>query len=277
MALSQLASYHPTSFAAIPTREWPHAWAELVAQTWRALAPGAWPLALGLAAGLVSLSCALRGRGARSSIPWRPAAALAFTAVVVALFMGTRRWLKINVYAPRYLIPSAILVQAALTMLVVVPLWGTFDARVRRLLTIAIAPLLLLAAATGYGLPSPGRVRTDLDRFGALTKDMLAAGCTHLAGDYWTVWPEVFHANLVLRERGEHRTLWGVTFRAQPPSVLWWYTPLGRRIVAIPVHDEHGDNWLKSFGMPWFRDVERRGTVRVLRWRRPTDDEDQHP
>jgi hypothetical protein len=91
------------------------------------------------------------------------------------------------------------------------------------------------------------------------------------------VWPSVFHANLVLRERGEHRTLWGVTFRAQPASTLWWSTPLDRRIVAIPLHDPYGDNWLLAFGMPYFRDVEAKATVRVLRWQRPTEDVSQVP
>jgi hypothetical protein len=259
-------------------------------RTWQALAPGTWPLGLGLAALVVTAACLVRGREHRSSIPWRGAAALVVTAFVVALFMGTRAWLKSNQYVPRYLLPSVILVQAALAMLIVVPLSRACDAGTRRLLPASVALALLLGAAAAYGLPSPGRVRADLERLGDLTPDVLAARCTHLAGDYWTVWPTIFHAHLVLNERGEQRPLWGVTFRAQPTSQLWWNTPLEGRIVGIPLHDPYGekgrvvgiplhdtfgDNWLLAFGMPGFRDVERRDTLRVLRRQRDTDEVDR--
>jgi hypothetical protein len=101
---------------------------------------------------------------------------------------------------------------------------------------------------------------------------VLAAGCTHLAGNYWTVWKTVFHANLTLYERGEHRNVWGVTFRGQPASELWIHKPQEERCVCIPVGDPYGDNWLLSFGFSRFRDVQRWPTVRVLR-RQPKPDE----
>src|SRR5207302_6490489 len=106
---------------------------------------------------------------------------------------------------------------------------------------------------------------------------VLAAGCTYIAGDYWTVWPAVFHANLTLHERGESRVVWGVTFRGQPASTLWWDSPQKARCVCIPVDDPYGDNWLISFGFSRFRDVERRATVRVLRHRREPGEEEPHP
>ena len=119
--------------------------------------------------------------------------------------------------------------------------------------------------AWGYGFPSLRRVRADLDRFSVLTPDVLAAGCTHIAGDYWTVWPAIFHVNLTLYERRESRTVWGVTFGGQPTSMIWRTVPQEKRCVCIAVNDPYGDNWLISFGFSRFRDVERRKTVRVLR------------
>jgi hypothetical protein len=109
-----------------------------------------------------------------------------------------------------------------------------------------------------------------------LTEDVLAAGCTHIAGNYWTVWPAVFHANLTLHERGESRTVWAVTFLAQPASRLWRDTPQSSRCACIPAGDTGGETWLTSFGFRNFRDVERRPTVRVLRRRDETEKDLRH-
>jgi len=275
MALTRISIHHPTTFARIPPGEWPHAWTSMVEQTWLALAPGAWPLALGSTALLslmvnlvrVRLRVPLPGQAPAdsSAIPWREAAALLSTALLVALYMGTRVWLKLNVYAPRYLLPSAFLSQAALTMLIVKPLGDAIMAKPRYRLPILVAPLLLLGVSLGYGFPSLRRVRADVDRLSVLTPDVLASGCTHIAGDYWTVWPAVFHVNLALYERGESRTVWGVTYVGQPTSMIWRTIPQEQRCVCIPVNDPYGDNWLISFGFSRFRDVQRRATVRVLR------------
>ena len=179
--------------------------------------------------------------------------------------MGTRLWLKLNVYAPRYLLPSVFLTQAALAMLIVKPLGYAIVANQRRRLPILVAFMLLLGVAWGYGFPSLRRVRADIDRLSVLTPDVLATGCTHIAGNYWTVWPAIFHVNLALYERGESRTVWGVTFGGQPTSTLWRTIPQEQHRVCIPVNDPYGDNWLLSFGFSRFRDVQRRATMRVLR------------
>src|SRR5207248_2774890 len=128
------------------------------------------------------------------------------------------------------------------------------------------APMLLLAAASGYGLPSLRGVRDDLDRrLGTRTPDILAARCTHVAGNYWNVWPSVFHANLVLHERGERRVVWGVTLRSQPTHSLWEQMPREEICVGIPVGDTVGEGWLNSYHFPRMVEVERRPTLRILR------------
>ncbi len=275
--LTIIPIHHPTTFARIPPVEWPHAWLSMIEQTWLALAPGAWPISLAATALLtlmvnltrVGLRVSRSGRASGGSfpIPWREAAALLSTAVVVALYMGTRKWLRLNVYAPRYLLPSVFLSQAALTMLIVQPLGHAIVARLRHRLPILVSLMLLVGVTLGYGLPSLRRVRADVDRLSVLTPDVLASGCTHIAGDYWTVWPAVFHVNLALYERGESesRTVWGVTYMGQPPSMIWRTIPQEKRCVCIPVNDPYGDNWLISFGFSRFRDVQRLTTVRVLR------------
>jgi hypothetical protein len=276
--LTRLALHHPTSYTRVPPHEWPHAWFRMLEETWHALAPGTWPLMLAVAAavavGVNLLGARLRDpatgkepdRGIWSTIPWREAAALIVTALLLALALGTRFWIRINNYAPRYLLPSVFLLQAALAMLIVKPLgYRLLSGRYLRFTSPIAALLLLVGIAAGYGVPSLRGVRADIERFNRLTPDVLATPCTFIAGDYWTVWPAVFHANLTLYERGEARTIWGVTLGGQPTSRLWWHVPQKERCVCIPVNDPYGDNWLLAFGFSRFRDVERRATVRVLR------------
>jgi hypothetical protein len=150
-------------------------------------------------------------------------------------------------------------------MLIVVPKSRSIVANRRGRQPIVVASLLLLGVAWAYGWPSLRRVRADIDRLSVLTPDLLASGCTHIAGDFWTVWPAVFHVNLTLYERGESGTVWGVTFGGQPTSALWQTMPQEKRCVCIALNDPYGDNWLISFGFSRFRDVQRRKTVRVLR------------
>src|SRR5262249_61076806 len=108
--------------------------------------------------------------------------------------------------------PAGLLVRAALAVAAVTPLCAALGRRGCIGLYLVTTPILLGAAVAGYGLPSPAGVRADLDRLlGTRTEDILAGRCTHVAGDYWKVWPAVFHANLVLYERAESRTVWGVT------------------------------------------------------------------
>jgi hypothetical protein len=109
-------------------------------------------------------------------------------------------------------------------------------------------------------------VRRDIDcKCGALTDDLLAARCTHVAGNYWTVWKAVFHANLVLHERGESRTLWGVSFRCHPTYRFWKAMPMDRRLAGVPVGDGLGEVWLTSYHFSPLEEVEVRPTIRVLR------------
>jgi hypothetical protein len=90
-------------------------------------------------------------------------------------------------------------VQAAAAVLLAVPL-------VRRVPAATIVAGLVLAAAVvgRYGGPSVGRARAILDdKYGGYTADVLAAGCPGLGGDYWVLWPTLWHVDLTRYERGE--------------------------------------------------------------------------
>ena len=263
-----LCEYQPTDLSALRSEEWPRAWWELLRVNWIALEPPLWAGLLALEAGLGIIGLARRPWG-RSADVARSAAAMLATAVVLWLLMGTRSWVKINEYSFRYLFPSTLLAQTAVGALAVAALGVTVPSRPKgRRAFAAVATVVLLAAGTwSYGLPSLAGVRRDIDRkFGAFTDDILAARCTCFAGDYWLVWPAVFHVNLVLHERGEPQPFWGLTFRCQPTYRLWKDTPVESWLAAVPRGDGKEDVYLRSYiYRNDLREVEVRRTIRVLK------------
>jgi hypothetical protein len=257
--------YHRTPYGTVEPSLWPGAWWRLLVRQAEALRPPWYPalLAALLLAGVAALASPRLRRHAGPY--WRAAAALGGAAAVAFGVVGTLKWASMNDYTFRYLAPPLVLVQAGLWSLAAGPALAALGEAGRRRAWAASAGVLLASAAAAYGLPSPAGVRRDIDqKLGALTDDLIAARCTHLTGDYWNVWPAVFHANLVLHERGEDRTLWGVTHRSEPTRVLWQSVPRDAARFAIPLGDPAGDSWLRSFQLPPMAELERRRTVRVL-------------
>lgn len=249
--------------APLPLSHLGAAWAALFARAWREAGP--WPAALLASAG-VGLALLLFLPALRAHLPGAlvRAAALLGAALAYALFTGSLRWVEENAFHWRYLAPSAVLVHLAAVSLLAEPL-----ARLPRLARAAgmtALALLPAAALAAYGAPSPARVRRDLDRVaGRHTADVLAAGCRLVAGDYWSVWPAVWHAALVSGERGEARRVWGITHRTNPTVPQWWTLPRATLRICRPRGEEtQAERWLRSFHLWPVRLVERRETVDVL-------------
>ena len=267
-AMIRLSPYQPTTLAAVPASEWPRAWSELLRANGVALGTPLWVGLMGLEATAGAVGLMMRRRRGRSVGLVRSVVTMLATAVVLWLLMGTRYWVKMNDYSFRYLFPSALLAQTAAAALAVggLGLAVPSSPKRRRAFALGSAVVLLAAGAWSYGPPSIAGVRRDIDaRCGTLTDDLMAARCTCLAGDYWEVWLAVFHANLVLHERGEARTFWGLTQRAEPTFALWRGEPRDRCVVAVARDDGQGDVFLRSYLVGKFREVEVRRTIRVLR------------
>lgn len=273
-----------TDSSALPAAQWSNTWGQLLKKGWSCLAPYHWPcFLLGTAfAGLVQLGVSARRR--QAGVAWRAAIAVSTAAIVYLLFMGTRRWVVLNSYNPRYMYPSYFLFQGALAILAAGQLPLAISHRFSKQAYLLATAGLLIAALTSFHFPSVKKVRDDLDRtIGTRTADILAARCTHVAGSYWKVWPAVFHANLVLRDLGETRTIWGITFRGEPTRTQWKHMPLENIRVAVPVDDkdaaaywlqafhlkaddkDEAEFWLQAFHLPPMVVVERRSTIYVLR------------
>ena len=249
----------------LPLAEWPRAWWTMTA---RALeAQGGWAAALAAvtAVGLAALALP-SSRPVRRQVLAR-AATLAAAAALYAAFSGALAWVAENAFHWRYLAPSALLIHLAVVALAAEPLAASARLAVPALRGALLA--LPLAALATQGQPSLERARGDLDAAaGRWTADVLAARCDLVAGDYWSVWPAVWHVALAQAERGEHRPVYGLAHRSNPTVPLWWDRPHG----ALRICRTHGEaaereaaRWLPSYGLWPVEVVERRETVDVLR------------
>ncbi len=247
--------------APLPLSALPGAWTTFLGNAWRGA--GGWPAVLcaAAAAGAALLALAPLRRYLPGAL--LRAAALLAAALAYALFAGSLRWVEENAFHWRYLAPAAVLVHLAAASLLAEPF-----ARLRRtarpvgLAALVLVPVAALAAA---GRPSLALVRADLDAAaGRLTPDVLAARCDLVAGDYWSVWPAVFHASLVLHERKEARRVWGVCHRTNPTVWQWWDRRAGLRICRPRGEEPQAERWLRTYHVWPVRIVERRETVDVL-------------
>jgi hypothetical protein len=242
--------------------DWPRAWGVFFGNAWRD--GSAWGGALAAAALAGATLLALRPLRGHLAPALLRAGALAAAALAYALFVGSLRWVEENAFHWRYLAPSAVLVHLAAASLLAEPLARL--PRVARGAGIAALALVPAAALAAYGPPSLARVRADLDRVGGRhTEDVLAAGCQLVAGDYWSVWPAVFHVALVSAERGRPSAVFGLTHRANPTVARWSSLPREALRICRPRGEEaQAERWLRDFNLWPVRPLERRETVDVL-------------
>jgi len=220
-------------------------------------------LAVIAGAGLI-LTCAPRGRNERKARVLPPLLLVA-ASIFYSLLVGMSAWVEDNAYSSRYLHPAVLIVQAAVVALLIVPLSSYLGDRVLRKLSIAAAVIVLVAAGIGFGLPSASRVREQVARIDPVTLDVLSARCTHVAGEYWNVWPIVYRASLALFERGERRPIYGLAGRSAPTVDAAKAVPLEQmRIALLPTPDGEGERWLRTYDFPPLMEIERRSTLIVL-------------
>jgi hypothetical protein len=175
--------------------------------------------------------------------PWRPAAAICAMAVGTWLVVGTSLWVGMNRYVFRYMYPTLMIAGIGVSIVVA----ALFTKRTRALTGAALAAWAAVVVA-GYGVPSLARVERDIDRrFGGKTAAVLYSGATVVAGDYWRVWPAVFHANLALSRTHAPTRVFGLAYRSEETDPLWRRAGPSILIAASPddrsveaVADEHG-------------------------------------
>jgi len=250
---------------------WPAGWAALVGRLPEMLGSFDWFLVAG-ALGLAGLGVAWqRGRGAARANPApRSVLVLIGAAILYWLAAGSIRWVVLNNGAfPRYLIPSVQLISSALAIAALAP-WLDRERRPSTSVQILGGVAVLVAATLNYGFPSLAGVRSDLrDRLGRFSDEVLAADCTHLAGNYWRVWPAVFHVNMLRHAAGRDDVLWGIAFRSAPTGeqarLASGHFP---RVCMLRDADPRR---VEAYGFGSLSLVERRGAIDVYQPQPPSD------
>lgn len=150
------------------------------------------------------------------------AAGIGFFMVVTGM-----KWVAINECHPRYILPSIIAIYGCVGIVLVASVGEvmrpfTDSARLSIIGRYACAAAVPAALLFGYGLPEAGAARRAVDRIGSpLAEQVVESGVGFVAGDYWTLWPVVFRANLILHDRGDARRVWGFGGRARVTRPSW--------------------------------------------------------
>jgi hypothetical protein len=245
----------PTTTRVLPLGEWPSGWLELLHTVSRSLAH---PLALIIVALLAVCGAVVVLMDGRRSALVGVAAKGFIAAVAYWLVVGALDHVRLNEYYPRYVLPSVVLFAVSMACLIV--------AAARRPTVAARGAFVAvaLAAVVTYGAPSLTRLSRTLDRtLGALTPDLLATGATVIAGDYWTVWPAVFHTNEVLYGNATHAEIFGLSYRSEVTDPTWLRRAETKRIVlAAPQSDKRAPVLLDRLSVP-VRPVGDHGALRL--------------
>lgn len=257
-------SWRPAGvYGPLPPRLWLDAWTSALGH--RDYGVGPWvtyalvPLVLGLL---------VRWKYARAREHSRAAPALLGIAAAALYGLGVEatKQAEAGGFPARYLVPSAGIVCVLGVGVGVASVWPLLGERVRRRAPLAVAVVSTLAVLVRFGAPSWSKVRASIDEsFGQRTDELLSAGCTHVIGNYYDVWPSVFHALIRFRDAGDERVLWGIGQRASVTMPTW------RRIGAEKLklctgkeHLEDVDAVGVGYGLPHLSVVEELSTIRVL-------------
>lgn len=168
----------------------------------------------------------------------------------------------------RYVLASIFLVEGALLLFAVVQWLAVLPDSVHlRRLPYVLLVIFCVVAAAKHGRPGLGRVRASLqEAAGQHSAELLANRCTHVTGNYYRVWPAVFHCNLLLADQGAPYTVWGIAQRAQETVDLWTRVPPAEtRIGELRGDEKHSRQALAAYGIePFVIEHEGQG-IRVLR------------
>lgn len=175
--------------------------------------------------------------------PWRAATAICVMALGTWLVVGTSLWVGMNRYAFRYMYPTLMIAGVGVSSVV-----AALFARRAKALTAAALAAWAVVVVVRYGTPSLATVERDIDtRFGGKTAAVLHSGATVVGGDYWRVWPAVFHANLTLFRTHMNARVFGLAYRSEETDPLWQRAGQSILIAGAPddpsveaVAGEHG-------------------------------------
>lgn len=230
--------FRTTWLVAPPLGEWPGLIGLTFTSFWAEQGPAVWAGFLGGCA-LIGGALAVHRRNWRGLVTFAAVGASAAFFVCLTGVLYKARW--------RYSVPDLVLIHLAAHVLLSQSLPRLSGPR-GAALTAAGLVAVLAAVLTTHGSPSRGNATAGLEaRHGGAARAARAAGCTHIAGDYWEVWPAVFLANARPTDGGP---VWGLTFRSTPTGDLWKAVPPASVRVATFPGDPEAAKYLPLLGVP---------------------------
>jgi len=238
-----LSASSRTTTNIVPPGAWPHAWLQLLRMTWAGMSHPAGLIVLALIALIAAVLVSSDAGGRRSM---RAAMTAGVGACAYWMVVGTFEHVQLNEYYARYIFPSLLLVAVATALLI-----AAASRRPRAAAVMACAALVG-GAIFSDGVPSPRLVRKEMDRtIGVMTPAIEAAGATVVMGDYWTVWPAVFHANVARYERTGRADIFGLTYRSDETDREWISSARDHPVVIVaPRFDASLDPLIARIGVP---------------------------
>jgi hypothetical protein len=255
---SRLSVWQSTALGPASVSSWPHAWAVLARGGVRFLSL---PLAVG--AGAVLIACLAGWRSPRGRLAAGAGLCLLATAAAEMAALGTSSWVHLNGLSIRFFFSGLLAAGMALPAMTGVLLLEGRE-RWHRWVNAAALLALLPVVWLRFGPPSPAAARQAFERHHKNAAEaIVAAGCTHVIGSYWRVWPAVLQADELLWQRGEDRRVWGITARSRPTLDLWQPRSWDGMRLAVIRGDGVAPIAMHVFKIPPLHLVETRPGVRV--------------
>ena len=182
-----------------------------------------------------------------------------------------------NDYNPRYVIIPVLFWFAGAALVYTDCVYLLARGRIRRRLPLILYLLSLIVVCFRYGTPSLSQVRENLrTTIGWRTEDVLAAKANFVLGDYWRVWPMVFHANLVLYEQGRP-PVWAITHRAGATEYLWRPLITSESIFVAAKEDSPCSRDVVPFHLPELQQAGEHNSIRLYLMAQPGMDRQPCP
>ena len=168
---------------------------------------------------------------------------IAFAILTAILFDG--RW--------RYSLSNLVIVQAtAICLFTSTPVFQSLvhQWKLKRTNKALMIPIVLTAICIcKYGLPSTTHLIAGLQKnHGALANQVQTHDLTHLAGDYWRVWPAMFLHNGSRLPNGDE--VWALTHRSYATETYWKASNYQAPRIGIQTTAPEAMEYAKMLGIP---------------------------